>query len=99
MKPIHADACHVRLPAGPPGWIITNPPFGERLGEARELRGLYKQFGERVASVGAGWNVALFTSDASLAAAFGQGIGVSSHDRVPLFHGSLPCVLWRYSLA
>ena len=93
-----ADARELVLPAGQPGWILTNPPFGERLGDAKSLRGLYRQFGERVAAVGAGWKVGLFTSDPSLAAAFGQGVGVSSHDRVPLFNGSLPCVLWRYSL-
>lgn len=98
IRPAQRDARELTLPPGEPGWILTNPPFGERLGDARNLRGMYRQFGERLSSIAAGWNVGLFTSDPSLAAAFGQGAGVSSHDRVPLFHGSLACTLWRYSL-
>ncbi|MBU6294894.1 MAG: RNA methyltransferase [Planctomycetes bacterium] len=99
IKPFQADARELALPSGPPGWILTNPPFGERIGEAKSLRNLYRQLGERIAAVATGWRVGLFTSDASLAASFGQGLGLASHDRVAFFHGSLACVLWRYSLA
>src|SRR4029077_20815594 len=29
-------------PPGPPGTLICNPPYGERIGEEKELHGLYE---------------------------------------------------------
>src|SRR5207249_3028247 len=31
------DVCDFRPPPGPPGTIVCNPPYGERIGEEREL--------------------------------------------------------------
>ena len=35
-----------RPPDGPPGVLICNPPYGERIGEEKELRPLYRRMGE-----------------------------------------------------
>jgi hypothetical protein len=38
-----------RPPAGvEPGIVVTNPPYGERLGETAELFGLYAELGDRL---------------------------------------------------
>ena len=33
-------------PDGPPGILLCNPPYGERIGEEKELVGLYRALGE-----------------------------------------------------
>jgi putative N6-adenine-specific DNA methylase len=38
------------LPDG--GWVVTNPPFGVRVSEGKDLRDLYASFGRRVSSPG-----------------------------------------------
>jgi putative N6-adenine-specific DNA methylase len=42
------------------GFIITNPPYGERIGEQKELPALYKTIGERYKALDA-WSMYLIT--------------------------------------
>lgn len=49
---------------GERGWIVTNPPYGLRVGEAKALRNLYAQLGTIVRA--SGWRVALLSADSSL---------------------------------
>ena len=41
------------------GWVVSNPPYGVRLGDAREASNLMSQFGEVLRQRFAGWNVGL----------------------------------------
>jgi len=50
-------------PAGPAGWIVTNPPYGVRVGESGPLRDLYAAFGAIVRERFAGWRVTLVSAD------------------------------------
>ena len=45
-------------PAGP-GWVVTNPPYGVRVSEGKDLRNLYAQFGNVLRRQCPGWNVAV----------------------------------------
>ena len=56
-------------PDGPPGLVIVNPPYGERIGNKKELYGLYGRFGDVMRNQFSGWRVGLMTSDQSLAEA------------------------------
>jgi putative N6-adenine-specific DNA methylase len=47
------------------GWILTNPPYGLRVGGARDLRNLYATLGARVRAAN-GWRLGILTSDAAL---------------------------------
>ncbi len=49
-----------------PGWVVTNPPYGVRVGEERALRDLYDRLGAIVAGPAAAWNVALLAPPGSL---------------------------------
>ncbi len=91
------EACDVkdfRPPEGPPGVIVCNPPYGERIGEEKELRGLYQKLGEVLRSRCAGWTAFVFTSNSRLA----REIGMEPAEQTPLFNGKLPCMLLRYDL-
>jgi putative N6-adenine-specific DNA methylase len=57
-------------PAGS-GWIVTNPPYGVRVGEGRTLRDLYARFGAVLRERFAGWVVLFFSGDVALERAAG----------------------------
>lgn len=57
------------VPAGA-GWLVTNPPYGVRVGERRELFATYAALG-RLARRAQGWTVAFLSADPGLEAAVG----------------------------
>lgn len=85
------DVRDFRAPAGPPGVIVCNPPYGERLGDERELVGLYRLLGEVIRRC-EGWSAWVFTGNARLA----REIGLRPAEEVALFNGKIPCRLLRY---
>lgn len=55
-----------------PGWIVTNPPWGARLGGGSgDVRDVYARLGQVVAERFAGWGLALLVPDVRLAHAAG----------------------------
>ncbi len=77
------------LPEAPAGLVITNPPYGERLGELPELVTLYGQLGERVKAAFPGWQLAVFTANPDL----GHRIGLRAHKQYALHNGPLEAKL------
>jgi len=71
------------------GLVITNPPYGERLGELPELVRLYAQLGERVKTAFPGWLLAVFTANPDL----GHRIGLRAHKQYSLRNGPLEAKL------
>jgi putative N6-adenine-specific DNA methylase len=88
------DVRDFRPPEGPPGVIVCNPPYGERIGEEKDLRGLYRLLGEVFAERCRGWTAYVFTGNPSLAAA----VGLTPAEQVPLYNGKIPCRLLKYEL-
>ena len=58
-------------PPGPPGLVIVNPPFGDRIGDKSRLQALYRALGATLKSRYAGWRVGLITNESTLARATG----------------------------
>ena len=56
-------------PAGPPGLVIINPPYGARIGDKKHLYSLYGVLGQTLMTRFSGWRVGLITTDSSLAQA------------------------------
>ena len=52
-----------------PGWIITNPPYGVRVGERRSLRNLYAQLGKTIRLRAQGYTLGLLSADTMLESA------------------------------
>jgi putative N6-adenine-specific DNA methylase len=86
------DVQELQLPADGPGTLVCNPPYGERLGEEKELRRLYQVLGEVFQQRCSAWNVFVFTGNAALA----RCIGLQPVDQIPLFNGKIPCRLLRF---
>jgi putative N6-adenine-specific DNA methylase len=61
------DAADIEPPAGS-GWLVTNPPYGVRLREAGDLKGVYAAFGNALRARFAGWHVCLLSADHRLQA-------------------------------
>jgi putative N6-adenine-specific DNA methylase len=86
------DLADFQPPPGPPGILICNPPYGERIGDEKELRPLYRLLGDVFRQRCAGWTLYVFAGNASLA----RQIGLSPTAQTPLFNGKIPCRLLRF---
>jgi 23S rRNA (guanine2445-N2)-methyltransferase / 23S rRNA (guanine2069-N7)-methyltransferase len=60
-------------PQGPAGLVACNPPYGERLGEGRDLERLYALLGERLRAEFDGWRTAVFSAHPGAARLLGAG--------------------------
>lgn len=58
-------------PPGPPGLIIANPPYGDRIGDKKKLQALYRALGQTLLSRFGGWRVGIITNEGWLAQATG----------------------------
>ena len=59
----------IECPDGAPGLVVTNPPYGARIGKKKDLFALYTTFGDIMRDRFKGWRVGMITSDAKLAEA------------------------------
>jgi len=76
------------------GLVLTNPPYGERLNERRELGALYQALGDAVKRELPGWRLGVFTG----APEFGKSIGLRSYKQYRLFNGKLPAQLLLFEI-
>ena len=79
-------------PAGPPGLVMVNPPYGSRIGDKKLLYGHYGALGLTLLQRFSGWRVGLVTADGSLAKATGLPFAPPG-PRVS--HGGLGVYLYR----
>lgn len=78
----------------PPGHLVVNPPYGERLGDKSEMFGLYARLGQVLKDKFGGWQAHLFTQDAEL----GKATGLRATKRHVLYNGALACNLLHIPL-
>jgi len=78
-------------PLNETGILVTNPPYGERIGEQDELAAFYPQLGTALKRHWAGWNCFFFTADLRLP----KLVGLKPSRKTPLFNGPLECRLFE----
>src|SRR5262249_52034736 len=78
-----------------PGLVISNPPYGERMGGDERLAPLYRLFGEKLKAEFPGWRASIITSDEAL----GRAVGLRADKRYKLYNGALECVLLLFGVA
>lgn len=78
----------------PPGVIVMNPEYGERMGDAAALEPTYRAIGDFFKQRGSGYWGYVFTGNLPLA----RGIGLRSKRRLTLFNANLECRLLEFEL-
>ncbi|MFU1931684.1 THUMP domain-containing class I SAM-dependent RNA methyltransferase, partial [Bordetella avium] len=84
------DARHVKAPASQ-GWIVTNPPYGERMEIADDF---WREWSACLKHEFAGWQAHIISSDMKLP----QRMRLKPVRRIPLHNGSLDCRLFAFEL-
>ena len=87
------DATSVR-PVTSEGIVVTNPPYGERIGEDRELPDLYYNFGENLKKNFKGFSAYIFTGNLPLL----KKISLRTSKKHILYNGSIEARLAEYKL-
>ncbi|RYD02867.1 hypothetical protein N752_22915 [Desulforamulus aquiferis] len=73
------------------GFIITNPPYGQRLGEIPEVEKLYREMGETFNNFDT-WSFFVITSYEK----FEQLYGKKADKKRKLYNGRVMCNLYQY---
>ncbi|HJV51706.1 MAG TPA: THUMP domain-containing protein [Noviherbaspirillum sp.] len=96
------EAQEVKPPTEQPGIILTNPPYGERIGVRGDrsqapdemAASFYSAFSTTLKQRFAGWHVFLFTADLSLP----KMLRLKESRKTPFFNGALECRLFRFEM-
>jgi 23S rRNA (guanine2445-N2)-methyltransferase / 23S rRNA (guanine2069-N7)-methyltransferase len=88
------DVSDTRPPAGRPGLVVTNPPYGERLGAEADVIKIHSLLGATLKAHFAGWRAAVFTGRPDL----GPRIGLRATDLYSMYNGPLPCKLLLFEV-
>lgn len=78
----------------PTGTIVTNPPYGVRLGEREELADFYPRLGDALKQRFAGWTAYIFSGDPDIA----KLIRLQASRKTVLYNGALECRLYEYRM-
>ncbi len=82
------------VPPADNGVLVTNPPYGVRIGEDEELALLYPKMGEALKRKFAGWNTYFLTNDLRMP----KLMRLTPSKRTPLFNGPLECRLFEIKM-
>jgi 23S rRNA (guanine2445-N2)-methyltransferase / 23S rRNA (guanine2069-N7)-methyltransferase len=78
----------------PQGLVAVNPPYGERLGDVRDLAAVYAALGTALRERYRGWRAAVLTGNPPL----GRELGIKAKRTHTMFNGPIECRLLRLEL-
>lgn len=81
------------LPPAASGWLVTNPPYGERL--PHEDDDLWRPWSQNLKQNYSGWQVNIISSDMELP----RALRLKPLRRYPLYNGGLECRLFSFEMA
>ncbi len=87
------DFAETRIPP-PPGIVLLNPEYGERLGEVAALEGTYKRIGDFFKQRCAGYTGYVFTGNRELA----KKIRLTASRRMEFWNAKIDCRLLKYEM-
>lgn len=76
------------------GVLVTNPPYGVRIGEDEELAGFYPLWATTLKNVFAGWRTYFLTSDLRMP----KLMRLAPSKKTPLYNGALDCRLFEIKM-
>lgn len=75
------------FPAGGRGWVVTNPPYGVRVGDTERVRDLWAQLGHVLRTCAKGWRIALLSPDPALERQLGiavRAVATTTNGGIPV---------------
>jgi 23S rRNA (guanine2445-N2)-methyltransferase / 23S rRNA (guanine2069-N7)-methyltransferase len=78
----------------PPGLVVANPPYGERMGDIKELPAFYAALGDALKRCYAGWRAAVLTGNPEL----GKHMGLRARRMHTLYNGAIECKLLHFEI-
>ncbi len=90
MDIFYADARNIHA-EGRRATIVTNPPYGERMGDLAAVEALYRDIGRHFQSLSP-WQVYIITSHPQFEKLYGK----RADGVLKLYNGMLPCFLYQY---
>lgn len=94
IKFTQQDACILSGEGLDNGYLVSNPPYGERLSETNQLIPIFQKWGETLKLQFKNWHLSLLTSDRSLL----RHMKLTAKKEYKLMNGKLECVLVNYEL-
>ncbi|MCK5155814.1 MAG: bifunctional 23S rRNA (guanine(2069)-N(7))-methyltransferase RlmK/23S rRNA (guanine(2445)-N(2))-methyltransferase RlmL [Spirochaetales bacterium] len=82
------------IPIDGPGVIVSDPPYGIRMGIEADLRVLYKNFGNAIANNFPGWQVSLLAGEPELL----REIKLRPDSTNILYNGAIKCTVAHYTI-
>ncbi|GAA0852032.1 bifunctional 23S rRNA (guanine(2069)-N(7))-methyltransferase RlmK/23S rRNA (guanine(2445)-N(2))-methyltransferase RlmL [Aliiglaciecola litoralis] len=89
----HSDATKLQID-DKPGYIVSNPPYGERLNELTELLPVFQQWGVHLKSHFQDWNMCLLTANRDIL----KQLKLTSKKHYSMNNGAIECQLVTYEL-
>ena len=86
-----ADARSIKKPTDRRGTIISNPPYGERMGDMKEVEQLYREIGRTFKNFEP-WHIYVITSCDYFEKLYGR----KADKTRKLYNGMLPCTLYQF---
>ena len=76
------------------GVLVTNPPYGQRIGEDEDLKEVYSVWAKHMKESFGGWNTYFLTADLEMP----KDMRLKPTKKTPLFNGALECRLFEIKM-
>ena len=76
------------------GTLVTNPPYGQRIGEDEDLKEVYPVWAKHMKESFGGWNTYFLTADLEMP----KDMRLKPTKKTPLFNGALECRLFEIKM-
>ena len=90
---LHQGAVTDLIPPSEPGIMVTNPPYGKRMG-AKDINDLYKDIGDILKQRYSGYEAWMISSNFEAL----KHVGLRPSKKVKLYNGPIECRFQRYSI-
>ncbi len=92
-KVIQSDFIKLEPPASE-GVVVTNPPYGQRIGEDEDLKEVYPLWAKHMKESFGGWDTYFLTADLEMP----KDMRLKPSKKTPLFNGALECRLFEIKM-
>ena len=92
-KVIQSDFIKLEPPRSE-GVLVTNPPYGQRIGEDEDLKEVYPVWAKHMKESFGGWNTYFLTADLEMP----KDMRLKPSKKTPLFNGALECRLFEIKM-